>query len=389
MKRISIALVFLLIVTFSACATGIKYNLPPGGTVAPSADIDQQVATMVAETLTQTSVRATLTPMPVPPSLPVSSTSQKIYLDPIIGIQFSYPDTWYLQDFTESQSAAVIVTSFDPANPPHKLVWTNQTISMQFRLLTGGFVPQNLDSWVESAKQAATAGHLSIFEEERLLIANQPAARLTLVSGSGGIIHQILTILDGRNYEINIEGSLDVGKSVLGTLQASSPSGLKPSEGDTPAAGICMEPQDQYVAIALGLDQSGMPLAGRCIVLLPSQRIKLINQSDQPIAIQFADYYFDLPVGNAILLDNPVGEYLNSGVHYLPMGPALWLKAAEPIATMPGPLSYLLSQQCGAIPGLFEHQPGSPHTRPDHKLLHPKYPRCSQGRYDLQWSARG
>jgi hypothetical protein len=157
MKRISIALVFLLIVTFSACATGIKYNLPPGGTVVPSADI---------------SVRATLTPMPVPPSLPVSSTSQKIYLDPIIGIQFSYPDTWYLQDFTESQSAAVIVTSFDPANPPHKLVWTNQTISMQFRLLTGGFVPQNLDSWVESAKQAATAGHLSIFEEERLLIAN-------------------------------------------------------------------------------------------------------------------------------------------------------------------------------------------------------------------------
>jgi hypothetical protein len=180
-----------------------------------------------------------------------------------------------------------------------------------------------------------------------------------------------------------------VGKSVLGTLQASSPSGLKPSEGDTPAAGICMEPQDQYVAIALGLDQSGMPLAGRCIVLLPSQRIKLINQSDQPIAIQFADYYFDLPVGNAILLDNPVGEYLASGVHYLPIGPALWLKAAEPIATMPGPLSYLLSQQCGAIPGLFEHQPGSPHTRPDHKLLHPKYPRCSQGRYDLQWSARG
>ncbi|MGW8227217.1 MAG: hypothetical protein ACWGOY_15860, partial [Anaerolineales bacterium] len=201
------------------------------------------------------------------------------------------------------------------------------------RLQPAGSVPQNLDAWVESAKQAATAGHLSIFEEERFLIANQPAYRITLVSGSGGVIHQILTIQDGRNYEINIEGNLDLGKSALGTLHPFTSSGLKPAESETPAAGICMEPQDDQVAIELGLDQSGMPLAGRCIVLLPNQRIKLINQSDGLIAIQLADYHFDLPVGNEILLDNPVAEYLASGVHYLPMGPELWLKAAEPIAT--------------------------------------------------------
>jgi hypothetical protein len=351
MKNKTFIVVIVAFLLLSACALGLPNFLSPGNTLVPGADIDQQVATIVAGTLTQTSVQATLTPLPGPASLPVSPTSQKIYLDPIIGIQFSYPGNWYFQDSTNSQPTAIIVTSFDPANPPHKLEWSDQTVSMQFHLLPAGSAPQNLDAWVEAARQSAFAAQLTLFEEERFLIANQPAARSTLVSGSGAIIHQILTILDGRNYEINIEGNLDLGKSILSTLRVYSSGGLKPSEGDTPAAGICLEPQEEQVAIALGLDQSGMPLAGRCILLSPTQRIKLVNQSGESIAIQFADFDIDLPVGNEILLDKPIGEYLASGVHYLPMGTELWLKAVEPIvtplATMPGPLSYYANPEAG------------------------------------------
>ncbi|HSF81543.1 MAG TPA: hypothetical protein VLA49_09935 [Anaerolineales bacterium] len=326
MKRISFVLIALFLILLTACRQ--------------EADISGQVETIVAGALTQTAESAPVTPIPVPANKPVISSAQRIYSSSILGVQFSYPDNWYLQEFTDSLPATVSVTSFDPANPPHKLEWTERTISMQFRLLPADSVPPTLDAWVEAAKQTAVGTQLSIFEEELFSIANQPAVRLTLVSGSGGILHQVLTILDGRNYEINIEGNLDLGKSVLSSLQPYAPSGLKPAEGDTPAAGICLEPQGGQVAIVLGTDLSGMPLAGRCVTLNPMQRISLINQSGGPFAIQFANFYIDLPPGNEVLLDKPVGEYLAPGVHFLQMGPELWVKDAEaaPVATMPGPL---------------------------------------------------
>ncbi len=326
MKRIALLLIPLFLILLTACKQG--------------ADLSGQIETIVAGALTQTAASATLAPIPVPSSSPAISTIQKIYLSSILGIQVSYPDDWYLQEFTDTQPATVSVTSFDPTNPPHKLEWTDQTISMQFRLLPADSVPHVLDEWVEAAKQTAIETQLSLFAEELISIANQPARRLTLVSGSGGIIHQILTILDGRNYEINIEGNLDLGKSVLDTMQVYTSSSVKPAESDTPAAGICLEPQGDQVTIILGLDQSGMPLAGRCVAIAPRQRIRLINQSDGLFAIKFADFYIDLPFGNEVLLDKPVGEYLAQGVHFLPMGPELWVKEGEaiPVATMTGPL---------------------------------------------------
>jgi len=286
----------------------------------------EQVETIVAAMLTQTAASATLTPAPEPSAEPVVSVPHKIYSSAILGIKFSYPESWYLQESTPDQPASIIVTSFDPANPPHKLEWTDQTISMQFRLIPAGSVPEALDAWVESAKQTAVETQLSIFEEERFLIADQPAARLTLVSGSGGIIHQVLTILDGRNFEINIEGNLDLAKSVLSTLQTISSSGLKPADSDTPAAGICSESPGDQVVITLGTDSSGLPLAGRCVMVSPGQRIRLVNQSEGPYAVQFADFNIDLPRGSEMLLDKPVGEYLATGVHFLPLGPELWVK---------------------------------------------------------------
>jgi len=338
-------------ITLTACALGTLSLLPKFKTPVSESNLHGQVATIGGGDLTQTIAPVITTPFPPPSDLSVLSTYQKIYQSTALGIQFDLPENWYLQEFTDAQIATVVVTSFDPANPPHKLEWTDQTISMQFRRLPAGSAPQNLDAWVESAKPSAVATHLTLFEEERFLIANQPAARLTLVSGSGGIIHQIMTILDGRHYEINIQGNLDLGKSALSTLHPISSGGLKPAESETPAAGICMEPQDEYVAIELGVDKSGMPLAGRCIVLLPTQRIKLINRSNEHIVTQFANYHIDLPVGAEILLDNPVDEYLAHGVHYLQMAPALWLKPAgepaTPVATMPSPLSYYSNLEVG------------------------------------------
>ena len=163
---------------------------------------------------------------------------------------------------------------------------------MQFRALPPAMQPASFDDWVSGSKQAAVSNHLEVFAEERFLIADQPAERLTLVSGSGGIVQQVLTILNGRSYEIIIEGNYDLAKVILDSVEPVLSAGLKPADSDTPAAGICGEPQENPVSILLGKDPSGLPLAGRCIAINTTQRIKLINQSSGPIGIKFGSVQF-------------------------------------------------------------------------------------------------
>jgi len=124
----------------------------------------------------------------------------------------------------------------------------------------------------------------------------------------------------------------------IGSSLQPLPSGkLKPAESDTPASGTCSEAQDDPVSIVLGMDPSGLPMAGRCIKINPSQRIKLINQSNGPINMLFGEYHIDLPVGSEILLDKPAGQYLALGVHFLNLGPELWVKDGF-ATTVPPPI---------------------------------------------------
>jgi len=351
--RVISSLVLMFAVFLSSCAPGSQFTIPPEITLVPVTDIPQQVATIVADALTQTAVPATSTSVPhVLSNIPGNSpTSQKIYLNSILGIQFSYPAAWYIQELFSSQFPVVMVTSFDPAYPPHKLEWTDQTISMKFSSSPLGTRPNSLDNWAERVKTDAQAHQLSIFAEERFLIANQPAVHITFFSGSGGIIHQVLTIINNYEIEIEIEGNYELAKAVLATLQPASSSGLKPSNGDTPAAGICGDAQGDPVNIILGIDASGLPLAGRCIAVNPTQRINLINQTNEPFNIKFAEYIINLPIGDNILLDKPVGEYLAFGIHYLPMGPELWVKAATPLPTITlVPLSTIATTLVATMP---------------------------------------
>jgi len=377
-KNLKKVLLVFVLITLTACAPGMQYTRPPGITLVPGTDLPQQVATIVASALTQTALPSTVTsfPMPstpIPATLPVNySAGQKAYQSSSFGIQFSYPEAWYVQEVASSQDIwgvaqpipAIQLTSFDPSNPPHKLEWTDQTVSVQFRMLPYVTVQfyKSLDTWVENARQVALANQLSIYAEERFLIANQSAADLTLVSGSGGIIHQVLTILNGRYFEINIEApNFNLARTVLDTIQPTPLSGLKPADSDTPAAGVCGSAPGDPVNIILGLDTSGMPLAGRCIAVNPIQHIKLTNQSANPLVTTFAGFQINLPVGGEMLLDKPVGQYLALGVHFLPMGPELWLKVTSvptsapippPVATVPPPVVVYSNPEVGYRLGL-------------------------------------
>jgi hypothetical protein len=317
---------FLLVLLFllSACS--------PLDASEPTADVKLEAATRVAVALTQTALSAppapepsaTLTPSP-PPAAAQSALAQQTYQDAALGLRFQYPASWFAQA-PDSPVPEVALTSFDPLKPPHKLEWTGQTVSIQFRLLSVENTDPSLDAWVEKAKETAAAGYLTVYSEEPLQIAAQPADHLTLVSGSGGVIHQVLTILDGRNYEILIEGNFDLASAVLDTVAVLPSAGLKPADSDTPAAGICGAARDDITRIELGAGPDGLPLAGRCLVFTRRQRILLVNGTDAQLTFDFARYHVDLPAGGDMLLDSPVGEFLALGVHFLPHGPEIWVK---------------------------------------------------------------
>lgn len=332
MKKLSHINAFVLVILLASC-TPVGQAASPVGT-----EIPQQVELIVADALTQTASAAMATPFPKETPLPIgNSASQRLYKNIDLGIQLSYPESWYLQESVSSsdifgvvtQIPVISITSFDPAGPPHKLDFTEQTVSAQIRFQPIGTRPVSLENWVQAHRQAARDGQMDIVAEESILISGQPGRYLFLLSGSGGMIHQVLTILNQQEVEINIEGNYALAKAVLDTIQLLAPGGLKPADSDTPAAGICGEPQDDPVSIVLGLGPDGLPKAGRCIVVNPAQRIKLINQSDGPFNIKFAEYMINLPLGNELILDQPVGGYLALGVHILPMGPELWVKPMD------------------------------------------------------------
>ncbi len=326
----------------------------------PGSDQSAQVVTIVSDTLTQTASPAGATAVSTPLGFPIALAT---YKSSSLGIQFSYPEVWYLNEFADSKDIfgvptlvpSILLTSFEPANPPHKLEWTEQTISMQFRGQPIGTRPNSFENWLEIHKQAALANQLTISLEERFLIANQPAVHLILVSGAGGIIHQVLTILNNTEFEINVEGNYDLAKPVLDSLQPISSGALKPPDSEFPAAGICGDAQGDPVNIVLGVAADGLPKAGRCIAINPTLRIKLINQSDGPLNTEFAEFNIDLSVGGEVLLDKPVGDYLALGVHHLPFGPELWVKIIPiptvtpipPVATMPGPFRNYSNTEAG------------------------------------------
>jgi hypothetical protein len=53
--------------------------------------------------------------------------------------------------------------------------------------------------------------------------------------------------------------------------------------------------------------------------------------------MNFAGYQINMPVGGEMLLDKPVSEYLAVGVHFLSLGPELWVKEVV-VATAPPPI---------------------------------------------------
>jgi hypothetical protein len=131
---------------------------------------------------------------------------------------------------------------------------------------------------------------------------------------------------------------------------------IKPADSDTPAAGICPRMEGSIVDIKLGYGADGLPLGGRCVQVVPEQRLKLINPTNSPIHVVFSQFDMEVPANTETLLDKPVGDYLARGVHFLPNGPEIWLvdSAPTPVVTAPPPVRVYINAELGyslVLPG--------------------------------------
>jgi hypothetical protein len=265
-------------------------------------------------------------------ALPATKTFQS----PALGLSLEYPEAWYIQEGAPGEANGVLITSYDPASPPHKLEWDSQTVSIGIQLIAFEAAPPSLDAWVESARQAAVSTQLEVFKEERILIAQDiPAARLTLVSGSGGIIDQVLILIDGNHYEFIIQGNFDLAKLVLDTLHTMTL--LKPPDSDSPVSGICGRAEAEIVEIILTIEGPAMP---RCVQVTSEQRLKFTNNKDRMAQLNLGQYSLSLPPGGEILIDHPVGEYLAPGVHLIEGAEIILLGDASSQSTESSPPTY-------------------------------------------------
>jgi hypothetical protein len=298
-----------LVVLLTACSRGAQRG--PVAEPTPLSVVTEVLQISTPTPPAEAAAEATAVP---------SGTS--VYRSSALGIQFAYPAAWYLQEAPDGPT----LTSFDPSNPPHKLEWTDQTIQLHFGLLPEVPSSTSFDAWVEDVKQTALTQHLDVTAEERFLVANQSAERLTLVSGSGGVIDRVLTILNGRYFVIDIQGNYPGAAEVLASVEPLSAASLKPPDSDSPAAGICAQPQEDPVPVILGLGPDGLPLGGRCIEVSLAQRIQFINRTGARLHMQLGEYVIDLADGEEATMPEPVGSYLAPGVHFLDMGPELWVR---------------------------------------------------------------
>ena len=199
------ALITLLLLAVSAC--GVLPASPPTLTTAVGH-----------------SESAAATPQPSP--TPGKTTYDSLAL----GIMFEYPSSWILQ-VHPSEPVDLVLTSFDPANPPHKLAWDETTVKMSIRFLPAATAPDTLDKWKYYLldEQHIDGNTLYISGEERLTLSSgSTLEHVTVASGSGGIFHFAYLILGDKHLEFGVEGpnfnqALDVLESIRPQPGATGP----------------------------------------------------------------------------------------------------------------------------------------------------------------------
>ena len=121
----------------------------------------------------------------------------------------------------------------------------------------------------------------------------------------------------------------DPRSTTLFPLQNTSPSRrLQPPDALTPAAGICAHAEGSVATLRIHVD---VP-SPRCSVVMPRQRLRVVNALNVPVRIRLAYINARLGPREARTIGRPFGAYLAPGVHivaisaYAGGGAELWLR---------------------------------------------------------------
>jgi hypothetical protein len=98
---------------------------------------------------------------------------------------------------------------------------------------------------------------------------------------------------------------------------------------ESPAAGICAEPEGRLVVFTI-LPDIPDP---RCARVRPDQILQVVNSSGKPILVSLGTFTASLQPGDEHTFDVPFGDYLEPGVHFVQVlpccGPEIWLQAGS------------------------------------------------------------
>ena len=91
-----------------------------------------------------------LTPPPtLIPATPLPDLSKATtYSSDALGFRFDYPSFWNLQTDPE-EPVDILLTSFDPASPPHKQEWDENTVRISFREVPAEEAPETLAEYLQ------------------------------------------------------------------------------------------------------------------------------------------------------------------------------------------------------------------------------------------------
>jgi hypothetical protein len=110
------------------------------------------------------------------------------------------------------------------------------------------------------------------------------------------------------------------------------PTNLIPAEAGGQAAGICAGPAGPVAIIEVNPDTP----APRCLVVRPSQRLKVVNTTNRfgfagtSVIVTFGPWPSrTLAVGDSVTFDPPVGEVFAPGLHHINLQPGQLHWAAE------------------------------------------------------------
>ena len=143
--------------------------------------------------------------------------------DPTLGISYQVPANWDTR-WNKPGDFSTSMTSFDLTAPPHKLLWDETTVQIDIRRLDT--VPASVDEWVEATKDFYHIDGTSmwIYKHETHTLENgQTLEHLTLVSGSGGVLHLIYFPIEENHLEFQVQGNFELAVPVFNSMQACAP----------------------------------------------------------------------------------------------------------------------------------------------------------------------